>query len=247
MGQGFRVKSIDVASILKDVLRQCWLIVIFAVSVGLLANTVAKIQYEPKYSTKATFVVNTQGTNTSVYSNITNAANTAERFQAVLESTLFRRELAKVLDIEEYTSETLVEVLPETNLMTLKVTDSSATMAYKSIRAILENYSTISDYIVNGVVLDVIEEPTFPNAASNSSKAKRFGQIGFLIGLLFGAIYVAYFSYIKDTVKNPREASSKLAARLLGSIYHERRGITRRKTKKTAMIMTNPIPTSSIR
>ena len=52
MGQGLRAKSIDIASILKDVLRQCWLIVLFAVSVGLLANTFAKVRYVPRYTTK---------------------------------------------------------------------------------------------------------------------------------------------------------------------------------------------------
>ena len=106
MGQGFRAKSIDIASILKDVLRQCWLIVLFAVSVGLLANTFAKVRYVPQYTTKTTFVVNTQGTNTSVYSNISNAVETAERFRSVLSSTLFKREIAKILEQEEYTADT---------------------------------------------------------------------------------------------------------------------------------------------
>ena len=241
MGQGFRAKSIDIASILKDVLRQCWLIVLFAVSVGLLVNTLAKVRYVPRYTTKTTFVVNTQGTNTSVYSNISNAVETAERFQSVLNSTLFKREIAKVLGQEEYTADSSVEVLPETNLMTLRVSDESAEKAYECIRAIMENYSTISDFIVSGVVLDVIEEPAFPGAPSNSSNSGKFGKIGVLLGALIAILYVAYFSYLKDTIKNSREASSKLAARLLGSIYHERRGITRRKTKRAAMIMTNPI------
>ena len=124
MGQGFRAKSIDIASILKDVLRQCWLL--FAVSVGLLANTFAKVRYVPRYTTKTTFVVNTQGTNTSVYSNISNAVETAGRFQSVLKSTLFKREIAKILGQEEFTADTSVDVLPETNLMTLKVSDGSA-------------------------------------------------------------------------------------------------------------------------
>ena len=105
----------------------------------------------------------------------------------------------------------------------------------------MKNYSTISDFIVTGVVLDVIEEPAFPGAPSNTSGTGRFGKIGALLGALIGILYVAYFSYLKDTIKNSREASSKLAARLLGSIYHERRGITRRRTKRAAMIMTNPI------
>lgn len=242
MEQAFKNnKTLDIASIVRDLLRQSWVIALFAISIGLLASTFAKYRYQPIYTTSATFVVNTQGSNTSIYTNITSASETAERMQTVLESSIFQREIIKQLGVPEYTAQTTVNVLAETNLMTLTVTDSTATSAYRYIRAILDNYSTISDYVVKGVVIDVIQEPVFPGFASNSSGSGSFLKFGFLAGALLGILYVAYFSYMKDTVKNPKEASSKLAARLLGSIYHEGRGFTRRKTKKTAMVITNPI------
>ena len=234
-------KTLDIASIVRDLLRQSWVIALFAISIGLLASTFAKYRYQPIYTTSATFVVNTQGSNTSIYTNISSASDTAERMRTVLESSIFKREIIKQLGVPEYTAQTTVNVLAETNLMTLTVTDFTATSAYRYIRAILDNYSTISDYVVKGVVIDVIQEPVFPGFASNSSGSGRFLKLGFLAGAFLGILYVAYFSYMKDTVKNPKEASSKLATRLLGSIYHEGRGFTRRKTKKTAMVITNPI------
>lgn len=235
-------KTIDIVSIIRDVLRQWWAIALFALSISLLATTVAKYQYKPVYTTSATFIVNTIGSNTSTYSNIASANATAAKFQTVLESSVFQRAIAKELGVPEYTAETTITVLEETNLMTLTVKEKTGLSAYRYIRAILENYSTISDYVVQGVVIDVIQEPVFPSYASNSSGAGIYKKYGFYIGLFIGVLYVAYFSYMKDTVKNPKEASSKLATRLLGSIYHEGRWlISRRKTKKTAMVITNPI------
>ena len=66
-------------------------------------------------------------------------------------------------------------------------------------------------------------------------------EVEFLVGLAIAVLYVAYFSYLKDTVKNSKEASSKLAARLLGTVYHEKVGKERRKTRKNSMVITNPI------
>lgn len=242
MDQLFRNnKTVDIVSIVRDLIRQSWAIALFAISIGLLASTFAKYQYKPSYTTSATFVVNTQGSNTSIYTNISSASDTAERLQTVLESSIFKRAVIKQLGVPKYTAETTVSVLEETNLMTLTVTDSTAMSAYRYIRAILDNYSTISDYVVKGVVIDVIQEPAFPSFASNFSNSGKFLKIGMLAGAILGILYVTYFSYMKDTVKNPKEASSKLATRLLGSIYHEGRGFTRRKTRKTAMVITNPI------
>lgn len=234
-------KTIDIISIVKDILRQSWVILLFALSISLLATTFAKYRYVPEYTTSTTFVVNTQGGNTSTYSNISSAISTAAKMQTVLESSIFQRTIAKQLGVPEYTADSSVSVLAETNLMTLTVKEKTGLSAYRYIRAILDNYSTVSDYVVKGVVIDIIQEPTFPTYPSNQSNAGKYRKNGFWIGLAIAVLYVAYFSYKKDTIKNAKEASSKLAARYLGSIYHESRGISRRKTKRTSMLLTNPI------
>lgn len=241
MGERFRARSIDFASIIKDVLRQWWGIILFTVSCTLLTATIAEIQYIPLYTTSATFVVKRQGANTSIYSDITSAADTAERFKAVLDSTVFQHEIAKILEQRTYTATTSVEVLPETNLITITVTDHSAMASYRCIRAILGNYSRISDYVVKGVVLDVIQKPQIPEEPSNSAHFIRNGILGFLGGLFLALMYIAYFSYMKDTVKNSKDASSKLAARMLGGIYHEKQGIFRGRAKRTSMLISNPV------
>lgn len=235
-------KTIDIFSIALDIMRQWWVIGLFALSISMLAGTFARYRYVPEYTTSATFVVNTQAGNSSMYSNVSDTYGTAEKLRVVLESRIFQRTIARELGVPEYTADTEVSVLEQTNLMTLTVKEKTGYLAYRYIRSILENYSTISDYVVRGVVIDIIQEPTFPSVPSNGSGEGKFRRYGFLIGLVLAVCYVAYFSYVRDTVKNPKEASTKLAARLLGSIYHEGRNIlTRRKTKKISMVITNPI------
>ena len=234
-------RTIDIASISRDLLRQWWAILLFSITVAILVNLVASIVYRPVYATSTTFVVTTRGTNTSIYENITSATDTAARFQTILESNILKRAIAKDLNIDEYNATTEVKLLEETNLIVLTVKHKSALMAYRYIQSIMNNYSIVSDFVIKNVVLDVIQSPAIPVMPSNPNRSKLYTLLGFLVGLAIAVLYVAYFSYLKDTVKNSKEASSKLAARLLGTVYHEKVGKERRKTRKNSMVITNPI------
>ena len=234
-------RTIDVASISRDLLRQWWAILLFSITVAILVNLVASIVYRPVYATSTTFVVTTRGTNTSIYENITSATDTAARFQTILESNILKRAIAKDLNIDEYNATTEVKLLEETNLIVLTVKHKSALMAYRYIQSIMNNYSVVSDFVIKNVVLDVIQSPTIPLMPSNPNRSKLFTLLGLIAGFAIAILYVAYYSYLKDTVKNSKEASSKLAARLLGTVYHEKVGKERRKTRKNSMVITNPI------
>lgn len=234
-------RTVDIASISRDLLRQWWAILLFSITAAILVNLVASIVYRPVYATSTTFVVTTRGTNTSIYENITSATDTAARFQTILESNILKRAIAKDLNIDEYNATTEVKLLEETNLIVLTVKHKSALMAYRYIQSIMNNYSVVSDFVIKNVVLDVIQSPAIPVMPSNPNRSKLYTLLGFLVGLAIAVLYVAYFSYLKDTVKNSKEASSKLAARLLGTVYHEKVGKERRKTRKNSMVITNPI------
>ncbi|MBR3241074.1 MAG: hypothetical protein IKF90_00010, partial [Parasporobacterium sp.] len=110
-----RYRTLDPASIIRDIFRQWWGILLFSVAVGLLVNVIATSLYKPVYSTSATFIVTTRGTNTSIYQNITSAKDTAERFQTVLQSNILKRTIAKDLGVKEFDATTFVELLDETN------------------------------------------------------------------------------------------------------------------------------------
>ena len=234
-------RSLDLASIIRDVLHQWWAILLFSIAIALLINVIADFAYKPLYTTSTTFVVTTRGSNTSLYQNINNAKDTAHRFQTVLQSNIMRRTIIKDLGVNSFDALASVEIVEETNLIVLKVSHHSALMAYRYIQSILNNYSTVSNYVIKDVVLEILEYPTIPTEEMTVNNTWYLMRISFFVGLFITILYVAYYSYLKDTVKNPSEASSKLVARYIGSIYHESKGTGHKQSKTTAMVITNPL------
>ena len=233
-------RTLDVASVARDLFRQWWAILLFSLAVALITHVAVSVLYKPIYTSSTTFVVTTRGTNTTISENLSNAKDTAERFKTVLQSGVLRRKIIEDLKVSRYDANTSIVLLDETNLIELKVSHQSALMAYRYIRSIMNNYSTVSNFVVRDVVLEVLEQPIIAQVPSNANSARNYAIRAALAALLMAILYVGYFSYLKDTVKNPNEASAKLAARFLGSIYRESKGTGRRKSKATAMVITNP-------
>lgn len=236
--------QIDILSIVRDVVRQWWVILILSISVSLFANVWVTWTYRPEYTATATFVVTAKGMNNNIYQNLTTAKEIAGRFSQILESNVMKRKVAEDIGIEAFNGTTSASVLTETNLIELRVTADSAMEAYQAMHSIMNNYNTVSDYVIENVILEVLQPPAVPMAPSNSINVKRTMKMAFLISAGIFILCFAVLSYLKDTVKNEKEASEKIDAKLLGTIYHERkvkmfRGI--RKAKRLSMLIQNPL------
>ena len=59
------------------------------------------------------------------------------------------------------------EVVNETNLLVLKVQADSPEMAFRLNKAIMNNYSVVTDQLIGNVVLDVLQKPTVPSGPVN--------------------------------------------------------------------------------
>lgn len=68
--------------------------------------------------------------------------------------------------------------MPQTNLMTMRVTADNPTDAFKTLRFLLDNYSAVSDYVFQNVVLRELgsavraKVPVKPAAASRGDRAR---------------------------------------------------------------------------
>ncbi|MDI9241568.1 polysaccharide biosynthesis tyrosine autokinase [Fusibacillus kribbianus] len=235
---------LDPISIIKDVLREWWVILLMAVSVSLFVNVWANKTYRPEYTTSSTFVVTAKGTNSSIYQNLSYTKELAERFSQVLESNVLKKKVAEELEIDSFTATTSASVLPETNLMELKVTADSALDAYRIMNSIMNNYNTVSDYVIENVILEVIQSPSIPTGPSNPLNVKGIMKKSALITAALFILYFVFFSYMRDTVKNEREVSEKIDARRLGTVYHERKIKSLRQVKKArsvSLLIKNPV------
>ena len=217
------IGQIDTRSVLKDVLRQWWVILLLAISASLFANIWFTWTYEPRYTTSATFTVSTKGVNSNIYQNLSSAQEVAQRFSVVLDSNLLKSKVQEELGMSQFTVDTAVDVIEETNMIEMEVTADSAMEAFHVIHSILNNYTEVSDYVVQDVVLEMIEEPVIPAAPSNGLNIRKNMRDAFLVTAVAAICWFAFFSYMKDTVKNEGEITEKVDTKLLGTIYHERK------------------------
>lgn len=241
--QGFAVQ-IDPVSMIKDVSRQWWVILILSISASLFAFVWAEKTYQPRYTATSTFVVTAKGMNSNIYQNLSSAKELAESFSHILDSNVLKKKVTEDLGMSSFRAETTVSILPETNLMELTVTADSAMEAFLVMRSIMENYNSVSDYLIENVILEVLQSPKIPTAPINSLNSGKMAKKAFLIAAVFFTFCFAVASYFKDTVKNEKEFSEKVDAKMLGKIYHERKAKSLRDLKhvrSVSLLITSPL------
>ena len=234
--------KIDGLSIARDIARQWWMILLFSISSYLAAVIVMTVSYKPVYTTTATFAVSTRGTNVSFFTDLTSAKETAEKMQLVLDSEILKRKVMEDLDLEQFDAKANASIVPETSILTLYVRDKTPLQSYRVMKSILANYTSVSEYVVQDIVLNMIQPPSIPSYPANPLGARRTGRIAAFVAALLIILYIAVFSYMKDTVKSTKEARTKIASSYLGAIYHERNARSRKnRNKKISMCITNPL------
>lgn len=236
--------SIDADSMIKDIIRQWWVIVLVTVSAVLLAGAYKKLTYSPQYAVSTTFAVGKSGfTSNLAYDNLNSAQNVTTKFAQVAGSSVLKKKVCDQLGLSSFDAEVSVNTVESSNLMTMTVKAESPEKAYRVICAVMDNTMELTRELMESMAVKVIQQPLVPTAPQNPmntrgvmKKAAFFAAA--LMILLFGIL-----SYFKDTVKNAQEAVEKLDAKLLGSICHEKKRITRkdrRLGKKTGLNIENP-------
>ena len=233
--------QIDIVSIVRDILRNWFVVLLFALAVSLFANVIVNVRYTPTYVTKCTFAVTTKGTNASIYNNLSSAKELAGRFTQLLDSNVLKKRVAEDLGQTSFRAVTSAEQVEETNLVELRVSADSALESYRTMISIMENYDEVSDYVIGNVILEVIQQPSVPTAPTNSKNTKHVMLNSFAISALAVILVIGWLSSQRDTVKNEKQMRDKIDAHLLGVIYHERKNKKRslRRKKNTAAILIN--------
>ncbi len=234
------LEQLDLFTMLRDILKQWWVILLFSLSAALLASVISTETFQPEYTVKTTFVVTSKSLNSNVYSNLNSTIEKAEQFKKILDFNLMKTTVMKDLELDSFNARTDVEVVDNTNMLRMSVTSPSAVLSYRITNSILENYHIVSDYILTDVILDVMEAPSIPAGPSNSRNVWKTMQRAFLSTALVLVLIFAVFSYMKDTVKNERDVKQKIDARLLGTVYREKKK-RMVKAKNRSMLVTNPL------
>lgn len=220
-GFASQLDRIDSYSILRDVLKNLWVILLGAIAVGLIINMSAHANHQRTYSTKATFVVSSRTSSNYAYTNLSAASSMASTYTNILNSSLMKKRVCQDIGMESFNATAKASVIEDTNLMTLTVTSDSPYNAYRIIRSIMSNTHDLTRYISTDMVMGILQDPPVPKGADKSFSALRRSVKAALVGAAALTAVFMFLSYRKETIKSEKDMEDKLDAKSLGTVYHD--------------------------
>ena len=232
--------TFDIQTIWRDVRKQMVVLIFAAAAVSMLAFIWHCQTRSPEYTVEATYAVNSMYASGSKIDDLTNAQNVAVKFSQVISSNVMRKRVQEDLGDEIAPGTIVAEAIPETNLISLKVTSPNINAAFHTVKSVMKNYRSITDLVVGDTRLSVLVQPRVPPTPNREMLSYIFMGKVFLICLGVLLFITVLLSYFKDTVRNGTDAEAMLEAEYLGAISHEVKYRTIRdrlkKTKKPLLI-----------
>lgn len=215
------LERIDLYSMLRDLLRNLWAVVLASVAVALIVNMSVRSDYVSTYSTTGTFVVTSKTGSNYSYSNLAAAASMADSFTNILNSSLLKKKVCEDLGLSSFSAKAKADVVSGTNLMTLRVTADSPYNTYRIVRSIMKNINGLTEFVSDDMVMEVLQDPPVPTGADASfSAARQTKKAGMIAALSFSLTFM-YLSFRKETIKSESDMEDKLEASSLGMLYHD--------------------------
>lgn len=235
--------EINLHGLLLLLLKNLWVIVALCISAVLCYSSVCKLVYSPYYTSTATFMVSAKDS-TSAYNSLTTTQSMASVFVEVFQSNVLREKIQEQMPEQHFDGTINTVTIPETNLLIVTVTSKAPDTSFRALNLLVDNYSSISDYVFSNAQLEVIKDPVVPVAPSNPLNVEsRYTLVLLITGILaVGGIVVLYL--LHDTVKTPKAAQRKIDARLLRTINHEKKNKTLRsklRNRNNAPLITNSL------
>ena len=235
--------EINLHGLVSLLLKNLWVIVAFCISAILCYTSVCRLTYTPTFTSTATFMVSAKDS-TSAYNSLTTTQSMASVFVEVFQSNVLREKIQQQMPDQRFDGAINTVTIPETNILIVTVTSKEPDTAFRALNLLVENYSSISDYVFANAQLEVIKDPVVPVTPSNPLNVESKYPLVLLISgfLTVGGIVALYL--LHNTVKTPQAARRKIDARLLRTINHEKKNKTLRsklRKKNSAPLITNSL------
>ena len=249
MNKLFDFKNIDLYSVLRDVIKRLWLVVIVGCIGIMVAFTIMKEAYIPTYTSTAIYVVNPSQSTGYVAGNKSVAESVVSVLNSVMYQGVMRHKLMEDLGETEnrFASDRKAELIEGTNLMKITVTSTDPIVSFKTIGAIMDRYHEISDYLRTDAVFDELKTPVIARKPDNTFTPRNRSLAVGLVSAIITLFVLIIFSVVRKTVKTESAVEETLETTHLGTIYHEEKNRTiKAKVVQSvkSLLITSPIITN---
>jgi len=185
-----RENLIDIAGLFDDLVKVAFQLkfkfLITIIVCGVIFCGYKRFTYSPYYIASSTFTISSSisSENSNTYIENATANQMAKSFPYILQSGAFKQVLAEDLGMQSVPGTIEAEVMENTNLFTLKVTESSPELAQKVLESVVKNYPSVAEFVIGSSQLTLMDESGVPTAPANPFSYKHELEIGAAIGIL---------------------------------------------------------------
>ncbi len=233
-----------VITIIHDVMKRWYLIVVAALMAAMMAFMLVDFTYKPMYRTTATFVVSSGSATSTSYTNISSANNAATVFTEVLNSSILRKKVLEEMGMSHFDGSISASVASDTNLLVMTVTGTDPRRVFLMAKGVIQHHNVVSEKALMGIVIELLDAPDAPISPINTpNMIASVAKAAVLAGCAVAGVLMV-LAYLSDKIRSRSEADAKLTCHVLGEIYHEKKaktlGLLFGKKKKSILI-TNPL------
>ena len=211
------------ADVWNGIRRHGWLILALMSIMGTIGFFAARFRYKPYYEAYTTFTVNTVST---LNYNSRSQKNTVTHkmgqvFPYILTSDALKSLVMEDMgyeDADEFPAQIIASVVPDTNLVTLKVRSRDPQIAYDTLRSVLRNYPSISDVAIGEVTLKQMDESGFPTEPANKPGSRKAAALWMLISLAVCLGWLIFKSITRRTIRTEEELTRYFNTEYLGNL-----------------------------
>lgn len=245
--------TVELKILLSDIWRGAikfgWIVVALAVVFGGFQFYRSYVRFTPEYTVSATFTVQTEnkvlvGENgVSAYSffyNKNTAGQLAEVFPHVVSNPILIKKVCADLGVSGMPASITASCTPDTNMVTLTSKGREPQLTYDTLNSVIENYSSVADYIIGRTKLVIISEPVVPAEPSNQMAWRSSVLSAALIGAVLGIGWILVYAILRKTIRTKEDIRNILNQNCIGVLPQVVFKKYRRQIN-TDIILTNPL------
>ena len=215
---------IDITVIFKEFFHTLKRTALFSIAVILMCSgmfTIYRtITYDPVYTAYSTFIIsiNDTGNSGNNYYNSSTALQMEKTFPYIITSDIVQKNVAEELDMDKVPGEITVSASENTNLFTIRVTDSDPQRAYDTLQALLKVYPDYSESIIGKAYMELMDENSVPTSPDNPNSLVKNIVYGAILGVLVAMFIVFVRTITNKTVRKPEDCIKRINTKCIGAV-----------------------------
>lgn len=223
--------------IFRMLARNFWMVIAAALIFSMATAVYIENFRTPVYRASMTYAVTAKKGNVYSNANITSAKEVAAVVAELIETDVITDNLRKSSpDLADFSGKISASLVPESNFISVSAEDVSPEKAYVALTSLAEIFPSLSDYISDSSVVQIIRNPQISSYPVNTLNEKRLCLIAAALGAGITALLLCRMSVKRETVQTKAGARGLLDSPIIASVGHEKkkRGVKRGEIRKQA-------------